>query len=342
MFGEASLIRRLLICGLTACLPAAASAQEQQPAVVDRVVVTGEVPVPRVGEGAPYHSVAEIEALSEAAQKDQVKATNNFRLAAASGVCRDPLLPSAMLPSRPVSMDDRHPPGPVLQVLYNDQKAAAARVTAAAGNAAAATAKADQSRRDAAAGSVMKTQVERLEIVRQREVEKLEKARLKLMEAQAAIADYGDLAFRGVKPITWGDLDGMAMRRKKAGWGLGLPKRVDKGKLEIAGLGANELIDDDGLYLRVGGFVINSSDQPLDVPDMVVSVLDERGLVLNNSAAIAMVRIKVPPKGAVRFLHDIHPSPGHVSHLVVNFASGLEPKGELPVGLLCPADNPIE
>jgi len=123
---------------------------------------------------------------------------------------------------------------PRLQGLYRDEKNQASRVASLAAKALRATNSAEDARRDAADGKYDKSRVERTEITRQKAVNELEKARLKLMETQARIADYGYIRMRnGGQTIEWIDLDMKAIQRRKAGWGLGVPKETKDGEHRV-------------------------------------------------------------------------------------------------------------
>jgi hypothetical protein len=97
--------------------------------------------------------------------------------------------------------------------------------------------------------------------------------------------------------------------------------------------------DDEGFYLRVFGQVNNGGGIPTTLPNLLVSVLDERGLVLSTSLAETGGRRRVPPHGVLPFQYDVRPSPEHVGRLVVNFSSGAEPPPELPANLICRSDD---
>ena len=56
----------------------------------DRIVITGMIPVPAVGAGAPYHSVTELGRMGTDAKQEYSRATHDIRLASESDACRDP------------------------------------------------------------------------------------------------------------------------------------------------------------------------------------------------------------------------------------------------------------
>lgn len=324
--------------------PAAPAATVATPPASDRVVVTGEVPVPNVGAGAPYHSAQEIETITSQAQASYNKSIENERRAWDSEACESPFSTNVMNGNKPVNLEKlaARPPGrpPNLQDLYAEVKAASARVAAAASKAADATKAADQSRRDAATGAIDAKAVEQLELARQTAVNTMQKARAKLMEAQATVADYGDLKMSGRNPIDWADLDGRALLRKKQGWGTGLPNIKQPPPLAVLTPAMQEMQDAQGSYLRVQMILHNTSNREIDIPDMIVSAVDERGFALSTEAAHAEPRIKIKADGYKPFQYDFRPAPRHVAGVLINFADGFEPPPELPASLLCPKDPP--
>jgi hypothetical protein len=337
-------LRYLLAAGV---LVAAATAQQAPPqqapadsdALGERVTVIGMVPPPDVGEGAPYHAPEEIAAIGQAAARDASEAIAEGRTAGRSNECRD------SVPDINTTSDrnplDRVPANiPRLQGLYRDKKSQAQKVSQLAGKAEDATEQAEDARRDAAQGANNKSIVEKTELARQKAVNALEKARLKLMQIEASIADYGDLTLRNRgQQIEWADLDMRYVQRRQDGWGLGVPKE-SKLPLSVVNMQASEYRGDKGYYLRLTGVIVNIGDKPLAVPDFVVSVLDEKGFPLRNVMASVPSRIQLPPGGVQPFSYDVQPSPRNVGRIVINFASGSEPPPELPVSLLCGASPP--
>lgn len=342
-----SVFRRNLGCALAAgvlvCAATAQQAPPQAPAGADtggeRVTVIGMVPPPNVGEGAPYHSPEDIEAIGQAAARVASDAMSDGREAGRSDACRDSVPDMMTSPNR--NPLDRVPTNiPRLQGLYRDKKSQAQKISQLAGKALDATEKAEDARRAAAQGASNNNVVEKTELARQKAVNTLEKARLKLMEIEASIADYGDLALRNSgQQIEWVDLDMRAVQRRRNGWGLGVPKE-SKLPLAVVNTQASENLGDKGYYLRLTGVIVNTGDKPLAVPDFVVSILDERGFPLRNVLASVPSRIRLQPGGVQPFSYDVQPSPRYVGRIVINFASGAEPPPELPVSLICEAAAP--
>jgi hypothetical protein len=336
-----------LRCALLAGVLVLAATAQQQPqqapvapnAEGERVTVIGMVPPPDVGNGAPYHSPEDIEAIGQAASREAFEAISDSREAGRSDACRD------SVPDMNTRSDrdplDRIPTNiPRLQGLYRDERSQAQKVSRLADKAMDATVKAEDARREAAQGANNKSAVEKTELGRQKAVNELEKARFRLMEMQASIADYGDLRMRNSgETISWSDLDARALQRRRKGWGLGVPK-APKLDLNVVNTSASEFVDDRGYFLRLTGVIVNAGDKPAAIPDFVVSILDDKGFALRNVLGSVPTGIRLPPGGAQPFAYDVRPSPRYVGRIVINFASGAEPPPELPVGLICEADPP--
>ncbi len=291
-------VRAAFISGLTFSAAAqqapVPSVQQEKP---DVVVITGMIPPPDVGQGAPYHSPQEIKLIATAAQRDAVTATIDGRTAGRSAACKDSVqdISTSARMSAMAALDRTPTNLPRLQGLYRDEKSRATRVSQLAGKALVATDAAEDSRRAAAQGANNKATVEKLEIARQKAVNALEKERLKLMETQAAIADYGDLRMRGgSQTISWVELDIKAMQRRKAGWGLGVPKETKIKDIDVANLQAAERQDDRGFFLQITGVVTNTGDKAAPVPEFIVSIIDRRGFPLRNVMGSMPSSLRIP------------------------------------------------
>ena len=306
----------------------------------NRVRVLGMIPPPDVGQGAPYHSPEEISEIASTAGRDATQANIDSRVAGKNDDCRDSQTdmntPGGVDPLKRVAMNT-----PRLQGLYRDEKNQASRVASLAAKALQATNSAEDARRDAADGKYDKSRVERTEITRQKAVNELDKARLKLMETQARIADYGYIRMRnGGQTIEWIDLDMKAIQRRKAGWGLGVPKETKVGGLTVANMNGGEFEDERGFYILIAGVVVNSGSTAETVPEFIITILDQKNLPLRNVLGSPQNRTTLPPGGQLPFRYTLRPSPEHIGHIALNFASGKEPPPEIPVGLLCEASPP--
>jgi hypothetical protein len=322
--------------------PASQEAQKQVPlseqaaSPGNRVRVLGMIPPPDVGQGAPYHSPEEIVEIATTAKRDANAANADSRTAGRSDACRDSVA-DMNTPGNIDPIASRIPMNtPRLQGLYRDEKNRATRVAQLAAKALEATNKAEDARRDAADGDYDKARVDKTEIARQKAVNELEKARLKLMETQAAIADYGYIVrHNGGQEVAWIDLDGKAVARRKAGWGLGIPKATKVGGLAVANMKSGEFQDDNGFYILISGVLVNTGTKAETVPEFVVTILDAKGFPLRNVLGSPQSRSKLPPEGQLPFRYILRPSPEHIGHIRMTFASGKEPPPETPVSLLC-------
>jgi hypothetical protein len=335
----------LPLCALAQQAPAAAQPpatqtplSEQAASPGNRVRVTGMIPPPDVGKGAPYHSPEEITEIASTAKRDANAANSHSRTAGRSDACRDSV-PDMNTPGNIDPIASRIPRNtPRLQGLYRDEKTQATRVSQLAAKALDATNKAEDARRDAADGNYDKARVDKTEIARQKAVNELEKARLKLMETQASIADYGDIArHNGGQEVEWMDLDGKAVQRRKAGWGLGIPKTTKVGGLRVGNMTSGEFQDDNGFYILISGVVANMGTKDEKVPEFVVTIIDNKGFPLRNMLGSPQRGTRLQPQAQLPFRFVLRPSPEHIGSITVNFASGKEPPPETPVALLCEA-----
>lgn len=314
---------------------------EQAASPGNRVRVTGMIPPPDVGPGAPYHSPEELGEIASSAARAASDANGSSRTAGRSEACKDSVHDMNTRvggdPLARVAMNT-----PRLQGLYRDEKTQATKVANMAEKALKATNEAENARRDAADGNYDKARVEKTEITRQKAVNDLQKARLKLMETQASIADYGDLRRRRPsQEIAWMDLDEKAMERRRAGWGLGVPKSTKVGGLSVANMQSGEFQDDLGFYILIAGAVVNTGKTTETVPAFIITVLDAKGLPLRNTMGSPAARTRLAPGEQMPFRYSLRPSPEHVGRILVNFASGKEPPPETPVSLICENDTDL-
>jgi hypothetical protein len=310
----------------------AAFAQQQQPPAPqqddgERVTVVGIVPVPDVGEGAPYLTVADLNKIESDARRE---ATGALRDGQTLRVCR---LRGPPLDSR-LSYNY-----PSLELLLDEEVKAAHRVTVEVRRAQAATAAAEGARVEAAAGKVDMPAVETAELARQAAISKLDEARLKFLEAGAAIADFQELQRRGWVAvnapadeadsgmlITWDDLDIRAERRRKAGWWLGIPVPEPHDGVEVQRIEARERIEKDGRpVLVVTGQIRNDRNRSASMPELVVSAIDSKGFVLTAQPVSAGSGVRIPAKSARNFAYELRPSPGAAAIVTVSFSSKVAP-----------------
>jgi hypothetical protein len=331
------------VLGLSALAAAALAQQapppEEQVLGANRVTVRRMIPPPDVGPGAPYHAPEEIEAIARGASREASDANADSRTAGRSDDCKDTVAdmntPGGVDPLARISMN-----APRLQGLYRDRKSQATRVSQLAGKALDATNKAEEARLDAANGAYDKARVEKTELDRQKAVNELEKARTKLQEMQARIADYGDLRMRRDDDVVqWMDLDMKALARKKA---AAEHKGGKPTNIIIAAVESGEFQDGDGFYIAIAGVLVNTGNRSEKIPEFVITVHDTKGFPLRNEYGSPQARSSLPPGGQLPFRYILRPSPQYVGKVTVNFATGKEPPPEMPVGLLCqPSPPPV-
>jgi hypothetical protein len=326
---------------LSACLVALASAApaaaQQAPPVepptvlesdadsVDRVIVTAMVPIPPVGDGAPYRTPDELADIRRLAQRNKAEPQAD---AMSFRTCR-----MKSVPPQRLSLTF-----PSLEALLDEEVAIAQRVIIEAERAEQATLAAEQSRRDAAERKVDMSVVEEAELKRQKAVLKLDEARLKYLEAGAAVADFQDFQRRGYvvvnwagdpeaateagNPITWSDLDMRARKRRDAGYWLGAPQPEPHPGLRIQNVIAREQEGKKGPIVIVTGEIRNDRDKSADVPDLTVSAFDGQGFVL-EAVAIGAGSARVPAKSVKAFAYELRKPPEALERIAVIFASGL-------------------
>ena len=307
----------------------AATQPEQK---TDRVVITAMVPVPNVGEGAPYRTLDDIMRMKDEAtgqRGESIRDIQQYRR------CRQQ--------QSDFSQRRLSDAFPSLEGLLEKEIDLAFRVSALAGKAEAATRAAEDSRRRAADGEADVKTVEAAELARQDAINKLDEARLKYREAGAAIADFQELQRRG-RPasangqftddndaIAWTDLDIRAAQRREAGWWDGIPAPdIPKG-LAIAGIEARQFTDRKGVFIEVTGEIRNSGAKAASVPDLVVSALDGRGWVVEATPLSAPPSVKIPAGGSKPFAYQMRPPPAPGSKIAVSFGSKIAPPSRLAV-----------
>lgn len=289
----------------------------------DVVVITGIVPVPNVGEGAPLFTLNDVEAIAKTARDASAQAQHDMRRCAGAAAARTYYARGA----------------PTLVNLLAEEQERADRASNLAPQAVAATQAAEDARRGAAAGKVSQAEVEATELKRQDAVNKLETARQKLREAQAMTADYQKLSLSGVKDIDWGLLDTYALNRTRAGWGFGLAKVVTPEGLQLVGVNAEKRQDKHGAYVAMFGKIQNNGAKPMRVPDLTGSVLDVSGWALATTTVSPDARKQIPPGGVYPFGFELRPAPDGLQKAVVTFKSEEAPPTRLGVGQFCTQPN---
>ncbi|HVY88915.1 MAG TPA: hypothetical protein VG942_08610, partial [Hyphomonadaceae bacterium] len=312
----------------SAAIPAdsqsAAPQLPEPPSGRDRVVITGMVPIPNVGAGAPYHSPEELAALSEKTQKDIL---HTDAVDMRTRMCRLNLKPPGRL-----SMNY-----PSLEALMDAELATGRRLATEADRARLATEAAEASRRAAADGKEDAKSVEQAELARQAAVNKAEEARVKYLEAGAAIADLQDFERQGYtiadlnqeaapsgKVLTWGDLDVRADRRRKAGYWQGVPVPDPAPGLHIEQVEARQTDGKHGPVVEITGLLRNDRNGTLSVPGLTIVAIDKQGQIL-AATAIDASGSSVPAQSSRAFAYELTPAPQAIARVSVTFASSLAP-----------------
>jgi hypothetical protein len=304
----------------------------QQPAAPvqdggERVTVIGIVPVPDVGEGAPYLTVEDLSAIESQTRRNASTAQSDARAFRTCRLKGDPLESrlSYLYPS--------------LEALLDEEVSAGNRVAIQAGRAQEATKAAEQARLDAAGGKADLRTVEAAELARQAAIGKLDEARIKYLEAGAAVADFQDLERRGRVvisagsssgapsgvPIMWSDLDTRAKRRRDAGWWLGIPVPEPEDGLHIQGIEAHERTEKGRPFVEITGQIRNDLDRAAPVPELVVSAIDSKGFVLTAQPVSTGSGARIPARAARNFAFELRPSPEAISKVTVSFSSKIAP-----------------
>lgn len=282
----------------------------------DRVVVTGMVPAPRVGEGAPIYTTLELEKMEADARRETTKDRAESRRCQAADVpnphadltLEGRFFLEAQLGQRVVTLTDR-----------------ATTVTRAA----------EAARRAAANGSGTMEAVVSTELERQVAVRKLEAARRELLEEQSVTADLMWLMSRGLADI---DLQSELMRRRvkreKAGGVSGVRPAPEFADLKVVGVVVEQKTDRKGVTtLHVSGQIVNTRDKDIPIPPLTIMAVDEQGWPLMNRIADPQSRQRIPAGAAMGFTYELKPKPAMARTVAVTFASKSKSTMQLPAGL---------
>jgi hypothetical protein len=306
----------VLLFALTTAAAAAAAQQVEVQALGERVVVTGMVPIPDVGEGAPRFTSKDVKAIEEAARDVATDSRQDIQRCKPSGQ------PAASC----------NPAGGLQQVLACEAEYATEAANLA-GKASSASAAAEDVRRAAAAGQADMKAVEAAELVRQEAVNKMQKARQKLIETQARLADLQVNAMGFFHK----DLNALEMKRKKAGWGLGIAKPDVPEGLSLTNIKVTQYEDKKGEFARIQGEIRNGGDKPARIPGLAATLVDEKGFSLNTTSVSPAKGGTISPGKAKPFSFDMRPAPALTKTAIVTFASNATPEPRLRMnGLICP------
>lgn len=291
----------------------------------DRVVVTGMVPAPDVGPGAPLYKAEDVARIEDAARTTVQKSTNDYHRCNNVHDGRQ---------SARAYVNAGNTPFPTLPALLAVEVQAGDKVVAASSKAASLTKAAEDVRRAAAAGKADKKAVEAAELKRQDAVNKMDRARLELLEAQAMLADFQQATLSN-HPPDWGELRLKAGQRRLANVGLGVATPGKPEGLSIGGVRAVEKADDKGGFVEVYGVIRNSGSRAADVPNLSGSLIDGRGWVVASMSVVPDRRETIPAGGEHPFGFVMRPAPGELQKAIVTFANPNVPPARLGIGVTC-------
>jgi hypothetical protein len=286
---------------------------------IDTVTVTGRmVPVPHVGEGAPYYSEGDIEGFGTQARRAMRNANSDIRRCGGNRSAY-----SAMAGDVSAS------------ALLNMEYDAGVQVSQRTEQAQAAVRAAEEVRRKAALGEADMEAVIQGELARQAAMNRLDESRIKLAEAQAMIGDWQDARYRN-RPVEWIDLEMLRDRRRAAGGALALLEPAHPPGLSITDIQAATGHDRRGEFLVVRGQLHNDNTRAVQIPRLTAAVLDERGWIVATQT-VETGRSNRIAAGVVRpFAMEIRPAPEQSARAVVTFANENAPPPRMSMGVLCP------
>lgn len=273
---------------------------------VDSVTVRGEVPVPRVGEGAPLYTANEILAKARDARLDQVAYFNRQKQ----------ILTECYIEAYEV------PPNPERLIGYDMAIEAATRLAGAATSAEDRTREAQELRRKAAQGEATMAEVEAGELRRQEAVLRMMRAEIDLKEARAVSIDIQELVRDRVPIADWrGIIAAGAAERSRINDATDVFDLVPRQyrDLKLENVAVAEKMDAKGeVYVYVSGAIRNTRPRRIEVPPLSVTAVDEFGYALVTESASARGRIE--PGQSFAFGYELKPTPIQASSVVVTFA----------------------
>lgn len=322
-------MRSIGLACLVAALAASAADAQKAPAEIpqtevngrDRVVITGMVPVPDVGRGAPLLTSRDVEAIEETARQAKGDAERDFRRCS-----NQPFVPIY------------DPSSFSLANLLAGEYEASKRMITAADRARATTEKAEAARQDAAAGYVDMKVVNDTELARQEAVMKLQEARAGLAEMQAMIGDFQDMALGQRGRFMSGGVEFLerAMRRQKENVGIGVAKSANVPGLDIRNVRARQVTDRKGKDLvLVEGDLFNLGDKAVKIPALSAALIDDRGWVLTNTTVEPAQKKSLPAGKTQAFRIEMRPAPELLKAAVVTIAAETHAEPRLGVGAFC-------
>jgi len=179
--------------------------------------------------------------------------------------------------------------------------------------------------------------VEEAELVRQAAVNQMQKARQKLLEMRARIGDLqkGMMGFRGWDPAH------QEMKRRKAGWGLGVAVPDVPAGLSIVNTKVTQYTDAKGEFVRIQGEIRNSGRSSAKIPGLAATLVDEKGFPLNTTSVSPSNKGSIPAGKTRPFQFDMRPAPELTKTAVVTFAPDGAPQPRTRINdILCPPPPP--
>lgn len=291
----------------------------------ETVTITGMVPIPNVGEGAPLFTSLDLKKMADDTQTAIADTRRDMRRCGGSGVG-----PVIFRPSEKPSL-----PNLLAQEFEFENS-----VAAATSRAQQVTERAEGARRGAALGTVSMPEVEAAELDRQAAVMALQKARAQLIEAQAMIGDFQSMMLgeTGKFGIEWGDLDVRALKRKKEGVGLGVAMPEELKTLDIRNVQASQHKDKKGKdIVVVRGEIANNGKMPSPVPSLSVYLVDERGWVMYASTVESSGALwrNIGAGKSKGFIVEVRPAPDLLKTAVVTFAAKHAAEPRMRADLFC-------
>jgi len=312
-------------------ITATARIQDPNSPTVSELVVKGEAPVPKVGEGAPMFAREDLASAKLTARKLANDAQGD------ADRCKSGLMAPLIDTGGPIT----------LPVLYREQYDAALKVIGLSDRASEATGAAAAARAAAFGSPTPESQraSEVAELARQNAVNAFIDARESLADAKAAVQDLIDLMSqhqnedKEQQRINASSYRLVLAQRKSErqlyGGTEGILINRDVIDLSITGVKAITRTDSKGVYLEVSGVIGNPRDTPVRVPPISITALDPVGFKLTSFTADPVGKITIPPKSRFGFSYDYRPQPKRVKSVFVTFGDVQRTPSELPASYLC-------
>lgn len=298
--------------------PSAAPPSPAAQSSPDRVVITGMVPIPDVGPGAPRYTSADIAKIEQQSLDTAFQAYLDYERCSGipKGYPQPPCNESALYFGEIVG----------IAACERDYANMAANM---AGKAATVTGEAEAVRREAAAGRASASDVEAAELKRQDAVSKMQKAREKLDDARAAMGIAQEMALSG--PQVGLDFYGEVRSRKKFQNRPGVFPGV-----RIEGV-RTVLQRDKKESVLIQGTIRNTTAKTVEVPGLVAMLFDERDWVVARKSVTPDKKFVVAGNSSKPFGLQIEFAPQAMKRAIVAFAHESEPPPRIGVGAVCGA-----